>query len=429
MYNRRLQRGYPVITFEESVIFNTYLKMSDTIENSPKPSTTNSPLASLSLGKLDQYLQGDKLVWLVILFLSLISFLVVYSATGTVAFRTMKGSFHYMSRHFGHMVLALGAVWVAHRLDYRYYAKLSRVALLVTVPLLIAVWLFGTTINDASRWISIPIINISFQPSDLAKLALIASIASMLSKRQNNVEDVQDIVPVLVWTGIICVLIGVSNVSTAVLLFFTSLVLMFIGRVPVNQLILFILTGVVSIMLALVIGQRLNTASSRIDRFMNPTTEQRFQEEQGYIAVSTGGFIGKGPGNSDQRNFLPNAFSDFIYAIIIEEYGLLGGLFVLGLYMLLLYRGMVIMATSTNAFGGILAAGLSLSLVIQALAHMAVVVGLVPVTGLPLPMLSMGGTSLMFTGLSLGIILSVSRGDIDREVTLASEEAGNLERE
>jgi len=399
-----------------------------TTENTPKATESNYPLAGLSFGKIDQYLQGDKLVWLVIILLSIVSFLVVYSATGTIAFKTMKGSFHYMSRHFGHMVLALSAVWIAHRIDYRYYAKLSRIALLITVPLLIAVWLFGTTINDASRWIAIPIINITFQPSDLAKLALIASIAGMLAKRQNNVEDIQDIIPVLVWTGIICTLIGMSNVSTAILLFFTSLVLMFIGRVPTNQLILFILTGFVSIMLALVVGQRLNTASSRIDRFMNPTTEQRFQEEQGYIAVSTGGFLGKGPGNSDQRNFLPNAFSDFIYAIIIEEYGLVGALFVLGLYLLLLYRGMVIMATSTNAFGGILAAGLSLSLVIQALTHMAVVVGLVPVTGLPLPMLSMGGTSLMFTGLSLGIILSVSRGDIDQTVTLANDAAENMER-
>ncbi len=404
--------------------------MSDiSTENTPKSTETNNPLAAFSLGKLDQYLQGDKLLWLVIILLSLVSFLVVYSATGTVAFKTMKGSFYYMSRHFGHMVLALGAVWIAHRLDYRYYAKLSRLALLVTVPLLIAVWLFGTAVNDASRWLQIPLTTITFQPSDLAKLALIASIASMLAKRQNNVEDIQDIMPVLAWTGIICTLIGMSNVSTAILLFFTSLVLMFIGRVPVNQLMLFILTGVVSIMLALVIGQRLNTATSRIDRFMNPTTEQRFQEEQGYIAVSTGGFVGKGPGNSDQRNFLPNAFSDFIYAIIIEEYGLLGGLFVLGLYLLLLYRGMVIMATSTNPFGGILAAGLSLSIVIQALAHMAVVVGLVPVTGLPLPMLSMGGTSLTFTGLSLGIILSVSRGNIDRQVTLAGEDTENMERE
>lgn len=402
-----------------------------TIENTPKQPDTNIAFAQFSLGKLDKYLEGDKLLWLIIIVLSILSFLVVYSATGTVAFKTMKGSMYYMVRHFGHMSLALLAVWLAHKIDYRYYAKLSRLALLVAVPLLIAAWLFGSAINDANRWLAIPFTSITFQPSDLAKLALIASIASMLAKRQDQVEDIQDIIPVLAWTGIICTLIGMSNVSTAILLFFTSLVLMFIGRVPVNQLILFFLTGVVSIMLALVIGQRLETASSRMDRFLNPTSEQRFQEEQGYIAVSTGGFVGKGPGQSDQRNFLPNAFSDFIYAIIIEEYGLFGGLFVLGLYILLLYRGMVIMATSTNPFGGILAAGLSLSIVIQALAHMAVVVGLVPVTGLTLPMLSMGGTSLAFTGLSLGIILSISRGDVDREATavLGNEDMGNVERE
>ncbi|TAE19428.1 MAG: cell division protein FtsW [Bacteroidetes bacterium] len=401
------------------------------IENTPKSTETPKPFTNFSLGQLDKYLEGDKLVWLVIILLSLSSFLVVYSATGTVAFKTMKGSFYYMSRHFGHMALGLMAVWLAHRVDYRYYARLSRLALLVVVPLLIAAWLFGTAINDANRWLAIPLIGISFQPSDLAKLALIASIASMLAKRQDNVEDIQDIMPVLAWTGVICTLIGMSNVSTAILLFFTSMVLMFIGRIPVNQLLLFFLTGVVSIMLALVIGQRLETASSRMDRFLNPTSEQRFQEEQGYIAVSTGGLIGKGPGNSDQRNFLPNAFSDFIYAIIIEEYGLVGGLFILALYLLLLYRGMVIMATSTNPFGGLLAAGLSLSIVVQALAHMAVVVGLVPVTGLPLPMLSMGGTSLTFTGLSLGVILSISRGEVDRNATeiLGNDETENVVRE
>jgi cell division protein FtsW len=405
---------------------------STTIENTPKNNeTSQNPFTNFSLGALDKYLEGDKLVWLVIIALSIFSLLAVYSATGTVVFKNMKGSFYYISRHFGHMMMGLLAVWFAHRVDYRYYARLSRLALLIAVPLLIAAWLFGTAVNDANRWLAIPLIGITFQPSDLAKLALIASIASMLAKRQDNVEDIQDIMPVLVWTGIICTLIGMSNVSTATILFFTSLVLMYIGRVPVHQLALFFLTGVVSIMLALVIGQRLETASSRMDRFLNPTSEQRFQEEQGYIAVSTGGLIGKGPGNSDQRNFLPNAFSDFIYAIIIEEYGLFGALIVLSLYLLLLYRGMVIMATSTNPFGGILAAGLSLSIVIQAIAHMAVVVGLVPVTGLPLPMLSMGGTSIMFTGLSLGIILSISRGEVDRgaSAVIAEDEISNVERD
>jgi cell division protein FtsW len=298
-------------------------------------------------------------------------------------------------------------------------------ALLISVPLLIIAWKFGANINEASRWIFIPYTRVSFQPSDLAKLALISSIAGMLSKRQENVDDFQEtILPIIIWTGIICTLIGLANVSNAVLLFFTSLLLMFIGRIPTSQLMLFILTGFVSLLMALYLGQRLGTFQSRMDDFFN-TTEIHFQQEQSYIAISGGGLLGKGPGNSDQRNFLPNPFSDYIYAIILEEYGLLGGLLVLGLYLLLLYRGIAIMANSSNAFGGILAAGLSFSLVIQAMLNICVAVGLLPITGVPLPLLSMGGTSLLFTGIALGIILSVSRGDVSKEAILENSTIGN----
>ena len=381
-------------------------------ENTEK-NLLESPKPFFSLGTLDKYIEGDRQVWLLVVLLSLISLLVVYSATGTIAFKMQRDSLYYLSRHFFNIFLGLSAVWVAHKLDYRYYAKLSRLALLISVPLLLFVWLFGSTVNEASRWLEIPIFgkNLSFQPSDLAKLALIASIASMLSKRQDNVDDFQEtIVPILVWTGLICMLIGLTNVSNAILLFITALILMFIGRIPINQLLLFVLTGIVSIMLALAVGQRYETALGRLDRFTGVNADH-FQEEQACIAIANGGLIGKGPGNSSQRNFLPNSFSDFIYAIIIEEYGLLGALITLGLYLMLLYRGMVIMANTSHPFGGILAAGLSISLVLQALLNMAVSVRLVPVTGLPLPMLSMGGTSIVFTGLALGIIISISKSD------------------
>lgn len=372
---------------------------------------------------IDQTLKGDKYIWLIIIALYTLGVLVVYSATGTIAYKKFDGNTeYYLFKHTSNVLLSLAAVWVCHRIDYRYYSRLSRIALLASVPLLIFTWKFGTTVNEASRWFTIPFINQSFQPSDLAKLALIISIASMLSKRQGKVTDFQEtVLPILIWTGIVCTLIGLSDISSAVLLFVTSLLLMFIGRVPVSHLGLLLMVGFVSIGLALFLGQRMDTFQSRIDKYLDKS-ETTFQAEQSYIAISTGGVLGKGPGNSDQRNFLPNPYSDFIFAIIVEEYGLIGGGFVLFLYLALLYRGMMTVAGSSQAFGGILSAGLTFSIVIQALLNMAVAVGLVPITGLPLPLLSMGGTSLLFTGIALGITISISRGDIDPDLNIKQAE-------
>lgn len=393
----------------------------------------NKPHKNLGQSSFDSWFKrnfkGDPYIWYIIAALSVISILVVYSAIGTLAYKNMDGNTeHYLFKHSATVVLALVAVWACHRIDYRYYSKISRVALLISVPLLLVAWKFGVSLNEANRWITVPFIGSSFQPSDLAKLALITSIASMLSKRQNNVDDFQEtIIPILIWTGIICTLIGVSDISSALLLFATSLLLMFIGRIPLIQLGMFLLVGVISILLALYVGQRMETFQSRIDKYFD-NQETAFQAEQSYIAISTGGLAGKGAGNSTQRNFLPNPYSDFIYAIIIEEYGFLGGISVLFLYAFLLYRGLKVVEDSKNAFGGILAAGLTLSLVLQAMINMAVAVGLLPITGLPLPLLSMGGTSLLFTGIALGIILSVSRGDVDRDIHLSKGE-GNIAKE
>jgi cell division protein FtsW len=221
-------------------------------------------------------------------------------------------------------------------------------------------------------------------------------------------------VPIIIAIGLICGLIAMANFSTAILLLMTCLLIMFIGRVPVKYLAIVVLVGVLGLTTAGFIGQRGETLISRVEAFMHED-EIPFQAEQSFIAIATGGVTGKGPGNSEQRNSLPHPYSDFIYAIIIEEYGMVGGFGVLFLYLALLYRGMRIVANSNKAFGGLLSAGLSFALVIQALVNMAVAVGLVPITGLPLPLLSMGGTSLVFTGISLGIILSVSRGDHQEE--------------
>ena len=361
---------------------------------------------------LKDNLKGDPVIWFVVLALSLISIAVVYSATGTLAYKMMQGNTeHYLLKHSMFMFLCLGVMWLAHKVDFRQYAKISRIALLASLPILIYTWKFGSNINEASRWFTIPIINQSFQPSDLAKFALISSLASMLAKRQQNIDDFKEtLLPVLGWVGTICCAIALTNLSTAVMLFATCMLLMFIGRVPMKYLMMLVVVGVLGLTIALAVGQRLGTAISRVKAFVHPT-EIPFQAEQSYIAIATGGVMGKGPGNSTQKNVLPHPYSDFIYAIIIEEYGIAGGVVVLLLYLVILYRGMITVANSEQAFGGLLSAGLSFSLVIQAMINMGVAVGLGPITGLPLPMLSMGGTSLLFTGVSLGIILSVSRGD------------------
>ncbi len=359
----------------------------------------------------DKNLQGDPVIWAVVFALSLVSILVVYSSIGTLAYKRTTSPEWYLVKHTFMVFLGLGAMWIAHKIDYRYYSRISRLALWISVPLLIYTFTNGTTINDAARWITLPIIGSSFQPSDFASLALIINLASMLSKKQQNIEDIKDsLIPMLIWCGVICGLIALTNLSTAILLFATSMLIMFIGRVPVKYLAMLVLVGILAGGVALKFGVRGETAKNRILSFVNGT-ELPFQAKHGRIAVATGGVFGKGPGNSDQRNILPHPYSDFVYAIVIEEYGMIGGVIVICLYLILLHRGMKAAYNSERAFGGLLSAGLSFDLVCQAMVNMGVVVGLGPITGQPLPLISMGGTAMVFTGLSVGIILSVSRGE------------------
>ena len=358
-------------------------------------------------------LKGDPVIWFIVLILSLFSILVVYSATGSLAYKMMGGNTeYYLIKHSILVILSFLAIWLAHRVDYRYYSKLSRLVLWVCVPLLLFAWLFGTERNEASRWLTIPLINQSFQPSDLAKLALIVTLASMLSKRQKSIDDFQRaIVPMLFWIGLICGLIALTNFSSAILLFLTCMLILFIGRVPMKYLGMLVIICSTFGSIAFFVGQRGGTAISRVEDYI--TGETPYQARQAYVAIASGGVFGKGPGQSDQRNFLPHPYSDFIYAIILEEYGIVGGVVILMLYLALLYRGMKAAEDTDRAYGGLLSAGLSFALVIQALVNMGVAVGLGPVTGLTLPFISMGGTSQLFAGIALGIILSVSRGETD----------------
>lgn len=373
---------------------------------------------------VDENLKGDKAIWGVVFALSLVSILVVYSSIGTLAYKRAVSPERLIITHTFHVVIGLAAMWLAHRIDYRYYSKLSKIALWVSVPLLVFTYTNGVSINDASRWIQIPILNTSFQPSDFASLALIVNLASMLAKRQQNIDDIKEaLIPILLWTGSICGLIALTNLSSAVLLLLTCMLIMFIGRVPTRHLAMLVLVGVMFGALGLHFGVRGETARNRVKNFIEGT-ELPFQAKHALIAIATGGVTGKGPGNSDQRNILPHPYSDFVYAIVIEEYGMIGGVVILALYLTLLHRGMKAAYNSERAFGGLLSAGLSFDLVCQAMINMGVVVGLGPITGQPLPLISMGGTSMVFTGLSLGIILSVSRGEQDKVFDKKTTEAG-----
>jgi cell division protein FtsW len=376
---------------------------------------------------LQNNLKGDPLIWTAAGILSILSILAVYSATGSLAYRNAGGNTeYYLFRHSLLVLFCLAAMWFAHKIDYRFFKKLALFGLWISVPLLLYTWLFGVNLNEASRWIRIPFINQTIQPSDLAKLVLIIHLANMLSRNQNNIEDLKEsFLPMILWSGGICGLIALTDFSSAALLFLTCLLIMFIGRVPLKYLAMLILVGGMAGITAFSLGQRGGTVVSRIEQFIDGD-QVSYQAQQANIAIATGGVFGKGPGKSDQRNFLPHPYSDFIYAIILEEYGFIGGITVLVLFLLLLYRGMVSAAKSTKAFEGLLSTGLSFSLVIQAMVNMAVSVGLLPVTGLALPLVSMGGTSLLFTGLTLGIILSVSQGDqlhVQRLNSLKREDA------
>lgn len=379
--------------------------------------------------RIFQNIKGDKVIWGVVIILTVFSILGVYSSTTTLAYRFKQGNTeYYLLKHLSILVFGFVLMYLAHKIRYVYYARISQLAMIISVPLLLYTLIFGEAINDASRWTTLPGINIMFQPSDFAKLALIMFVARMLAKRQENIKDLKSaFIPILIPILLICGLILPANFSTAALLFITCIVLMFIGRVNLQYIAAMI--GIGAVVLALFLSflyfspkssGRLGTWQNRIDHFVNGDSEENYQVEQAKIAIVNGGIIGKLPGSSLQKNFLPNPFNDFIYAIIIEEYGLTGAVIVLLMYLILLYRGIRIVSKSPGNYGAFLAIGVTFSLVFQAMINMAVAVNLVPVTGQPLPLVSMGGTSIWFTSIALGIILSVSKeqetGDLSNQI-------------
>ena len=388
-------------------------------------------------GQLVSRTRGDRYIWGILLLLSLISILVVYSATGSLAYKMNKGNTGvYLFKQISFTIIGLLIVFFLHRINYTFFSKVASFLFIVSIPLLLYTLFFGAKINEGSRWIKLPVINLTLQTSDLAKLALFMYISRLLSRKQEVIKDFKNgFLPVVVPVLIICALIMPANLSNALLTGATSLLLMFIGRVSFKHILLTILIALIPVAIIvsvavithqektdntsreLVMAEkmkslgRFGTWVKRIQDFIYAGDQEvPYQVQQANIAIANGNIlVGLGPGNSRQRNFLPQAYNDFIFSIIIEEYGLAGAAFVVFIYLLFLFRCIRIFRKCPYAFGAFLALGLSFTLVIQALANMAVNVHLLPVTGVTLPLISMGGSSFLFTCAAIGIILSVAR--------------------
>jgi cell division protein FtsW len=382
----------------------------------------------------DFKLQGDKQIWTIVFILSLISTLVVYSATGALAHKSHGSTEWYLFKHVGFIIVGLYAIWYIHQRDYTLLSPISRIFLWITPLLILYTYFFGVEIGGARRWFKV--FGVSFQTSEFVKLILITNLSAMLAKNINKEYNQGMLWGVITWIGLICCLLAMTNFSTAVLLGLTCFIIMWLGRVPGKFLFRMSLAVIFGISLAIAGSLYLkkhginfgrgDVVVYRTETFLkkdlnddgkigDPNRDNDYQRNNAMAAIAKGGMIGVGSGHSGQRNFLPEGYSDYIYAILIEEYGLIGGIFVMILYLWLLIRGLKNIELTDRAFGGLLCVGLTFSIVFQAFAHIIINVGLGPVTGQPMPLMSWGGTAFVFTSISVGIVLSVTR-DNHKEV-------------
>jgi cell division protein FtsW len=390
------------------------------------------PLVENAGGRLLNRTRGDKYIWGIVVLLALTSLLVVYSATGSLAYKMYKGNTEvYLFRQLSFIVLGFLLIYFLHRVNYTLYSRVSLILYLISVPLLVYTLFFGAEINEGSRWIKLPVINITFQTSDFARLALFMYLSRQLSRKQQDIKDFKKgFLPLIIPVIITCALIMPANLSNALLTGATALLLLFIGRVNMKHILLVLCIALIPVAIIVSVAivtrndkpknsvtqnlqsvGRFGTWVKRVQDFIYTKDDAvPYQVQQANIAIANGSILfGLGPGNSMQRNFLPQAYNDFIYAVIIEEYGLLGAAFIIFIYLVFLFRCVQIFRRCPYAFGAFLALGLSFTLVVQAIANMAVNVSLVPVTGVTLPLISMGGSSFLFTCASIGIVLSVAR--------------------
>ncbi len=380
-------------------------------------------------GRIGAYLEGDKVIWMVTLILSLGSLLAVYSAISSLAYKSEGGSLHFLFKQGLMLALGWGVMLLIHKVNFRYFSRISQVLIWVAALLLILTLVFGADINEAKRWLRIPFTRLTLQTSDFAKVVLVTYVARELNNRRTQLHDFRTgVLPILVPIGLICLLILPADFSTAALLGVVCIGMLFIGGVPWKHLFKIGGLGVVALVMLYGIGKaapevlpRFGTWAGRIERFVGVGTAAEgdaleYQIELAQVAINRGGLLPHGPGTGTSRNFLPHPYSDMIYAFIIEEWGaILGGLGLVLAYLILLFRTVRTATRCPRHFGGLLAMGLGFMLVFQAMINMAVAVRLFPTTGQPLPLVSYGGTSMIFTCLAIGMILAVSRSVTDPE--------------
>lgn len=373
------------------------------------------------MNKLFQHIKGDKAIWAVVTLLALFSFLPVYSSSSNLAYLYGDGNtFKFLLKHFAHLLLGFAILYGVHKVPYRYFKGLSIIALPLVIILLIVTMSQGTTIGgaNASRWIRIPFVGFTFQTSTLASVVLLTYVARYLSSiKDRKVTFKETLLPLWLPVFVILALILPANFSTTAIIFTMLIVLVFVGGYPLKYLGVILFAGFLMLTMFVVTAKafpdifpnRVDTWLSRIDNFMDgEETEADYQIEKAKIAIASGGVTGLGPGKSIQKNFLPQSSSDFIYAIIVEEFGLIGSLFLMFLYLLLLFRFVVVAHKANTIFGKLLVVGVGLPIVFLALINMAVAVELFPVTGQTLPLISSGGSSIWMTCLAIGMVLSVS---------------------
>jgi cell division protein FtsW len=369
-------------------------------------------------------IKGDKTIWAIVAALAIFSFLPVYSASTNLVYVAGKGStLGYLLKHAILLVMGFVIVYTTHKIPYRYFSGLSVLMLPVVILLLIYTLTQGTVIDgaNASRWISIPFIGIGFQTSTLAAVVLMMYVARYLARnKEKEITFKESFIYMWLPVGFVLALILPANFSTTAITFVMVIILSFLGGYPLKFIASILGVGILSLALFILTAKafpdamknsRINTWSSRIENFASGESEDNYQAEKAKIAIASGEIYGKGPGKSVQKNFLPQSSSDFIYAIIGEEFGLIGAILIIIFFLGLLFRFVIIATKSITIFGTLLCLGVGLPIIFQAMINMAVAVGLFPVTGQPLPLISTGGTSIWMTCFAIGIVLSVSASD------------------
>ena len=384
-----------------------------------------------------QHIKGDRAIWAIVAVLAIFSFMPVYSASTNLVYVVGNGStLGHLIKHIVLLAIGFFIIYGIHKIPYRYFSGGSVLMLPIVIVLLIVTIAQGRTIGgaNASRWIQIPFVGVGFQTSTLAGLVLMVYVARYLARHKKKVIKFKEsLVQLWLPVGMILILILPANFSTTAILFSMVLLLSFVGGYPVKYIFFILGMGVLSLGLFVLIAKafpeampnRVNTWQNRIENFSKPG-EENYQVEKAKIAIATGGVVGKGPGKSVQKNFLPQSSSDFIYAIIVEEYGLVGAIMVIFVYFLLLFRILITVKNTNTIFGALLVVGVGLPIICQAMINMAVAVNLFPVTGQTLPLISSGGTSIWMTCFALGMILSVSAAKNDTEKSILKDNPLNI---